>query len=69
AIAWCLSNDKVSTVMIGASSPEQLKQNLKSLGVVAKLTPEVKAKIDAVVPICVKPAAPDMLSGVRARHL
>ncbi|KAG4036412.1 putative voltage-gated potassium channel subunit beta [Phytophthora cactorum] len=29
AIAWCLSNDKVSTVMIGASSPEQLKENIK----------------------------------------
>ncbi|KAG4233295.1 hypothetical protein PC116_g18495, partial [Phytophthora cactorum] len=48
---------------------EQLKENIKSLKVVAKLTPEVKAKIDAVVPICVKPAAPDMLSGIRARHL
>lgn len=49
AVAWCLSNDKVSTVLIGASSTEQLKQNLKSLDVVAKMTPEIKAKIEAVV--------------------
>ncbi|ETI57201.1 hypothetical protein F442_00458 [Phytophthora nicotianae P10297] len=69
AIAWCLSNENVSTVMIGASSTEQLKQNLKALDVVAKMTPEIKNKIEAVIPINAKKPAADWLSNVRARHL
>ncbi|OWY97628.1 Voltage-gated potassium channel subunit [Phytophthora megakarya] len=69
AIAWCLSNDKVSTVMIGASSPEQLEQNLKALKVVAKLDPDTKAKIDAMMPVKIKVNTPDMLTTVRGRHL
>jgi len=32
AIAWCLSNDDVSTVILGASRPGQLTENLKALG-------------------------------------
>ncbi len=28
AIAWCLLNDNVSTVILGASKPEQLKENI-----------------------------------------
>ncbi|KAG2847651.1 hypothetical protein PC118_g12339 [Phytophthora cactorum] len=48
ALAWCVSNENASTVMIGASRPEQL-ENLKELDFVDKVTPEVKAKIDAIV--------------------
>uniref|UniRef100_H3G6L8 NADP-dependent oxidoreductase domain-containing protein n=1 Tax=Phytophthora ramorum TaxID=164328 RepID=H3G6L8_PHYRM len=48
ATAWCVSNENVSTVMIGASRPEQLEENLKALDFVEKVTPEVKAKIDAI---------------------
>ncbi|RLN70112.1 hypothetical protein BBJ29_007739 [Phytophthora kernoviae] len=69
AITWCLSNDKVSTVIVGASRPSQLKENIKTLGVVEKLTPEGKQKIEALVPLQAKEIRPDALSMVRARHL
>ncbi|EGZ06759.1 hypothetical protein PHYSODRAFT_340962 [Phytophthora sojae] len=69
AIAWCLLNDKVSTVMIGASSPSQLEQNLKALEVADSFKPDVMAKIETLVPLEAKEPMPDMLSGVRGRHL
>ncbi|POM61675.1 hypothetical protein PHPALM_29278 [Phytophthora palmivora] len=50
AIAWCVSNENVSTVMIGARNLVQLEQNLKVLSVLAKITTEVKTKIDTLVP-------------------
>jgi aryl-alcohol dehydrogenase-like predicted oxidoreductase len=31
AIAWCLMNKNVSTVILGASNTDQLEENLKSL--------------------------------------
>ncbi len=37
AIAWCLLNDNVSTVILGASKPEQLKENIESLEVIPHL--------------------------------
>ncbi|MFQ5669996.1 MAG: potassium channel beta subunit family protein [Acidobacteriota bacterium] len=32
AIAWCLKNPDVSTVILGASNPQQLRENLESIG-------------------------------------
>jgi voltage-dependent potassium channel beta subunit len=49
AIAWILRNRNVSTVILGASKPTQLSENLKSAAVVSKLTPEVLAKIATIV--------------------
>ena len=49
AIAWCLKNPNVSTVITGASRIEQVGENMKALAVAAKLTPEVMAQIDAIV--------------------
>ncbi len=49
AIAWCLKNPNVSTVILGASRVEQLEENLKAVDVVDKLTPEVMAKIEAIL--------------------
>jgi aryl-alcohol dehydrogenase-like predicted oxidoreductase len=49
AIAWCVKNPRVSTVILGASSLDQLKDNLKSQSVLAKLTPEVMAEINSIV--------------------
>ena len=43
AIAWCLLNPNVSTAILGASSIEQLADNLKAVEVVPLLTPEVQA--------------------------
>ena len=49
SIAWCLANPRVSTVITGASRPAQVEENLRALDVVAKLTPEIMARIDAIV--------------------
>ena len=48
AIAWAAKNPHVSTVITGASKLEQLTSNLGAVEVLAKLTPEVMARIDAV---------------------
>lgn len=49
AIAWCLKNPNVSTVILGASKTEQLQQNLKALEVVSVLTDEVMEQIEEIV--------------------
>ena len=49
AIAWCVANKHVSTVILGATSVKQLQENLKALDIVPKLTPELLARIDAIV--------------------
>ncbi len=49
ALAWCLKNPHVSTVITGASRPEQVTENMKALDVVPKLTPEVMAQIEAIL--------------------
>jgi aryl-alcohol dehydrogenase-like predicted oxidoreductase len=49
SLAWCLRNPHVSTVITGASRPAQVVENMRSLAVVAKLTPDVMARIDAAV--------------------
>ncbi len=46
AIAWCLKNPNVSTVILGASKVEQLQENLKADKFVSKLTPNILEKID-----------------------
>ncbi len=48
AIAWCLLNDNVSTVILGASKPEQLKENIESLEVIPLLTEEVQKKLSSI---------------------
>jgi aryl-alcohol dehydrogenase-like predicted oxidoreductase len=49
AIAWCAANPRVSTVITGASSVEQVHENLKALDALAQLTPEVLAEIAEIV--------------------
>ena len=49
ALLWCLANPHVSTVILGASKKSQLKDNLSALDSRDKVTPEVMAKIDAIV--------------------
>jgi voltage-dependent potassium channel beta subunit len=49
AIAWCLKNPNVSTVILGASKPEQVTENLKALDVAPKLTDEVMERIDGIL--------------------
>ena len=49
AIAWCLTNDDVSTVITGASRPSQVTENLKALEIAAQLTPEVQETIEGIL--------------------
>ena len=49
ALAWCLKNPHVSTVITGASKPEQVSENMKALDVVMKLTPDVMERIEAIL--------------------
>ena len=46
AIAWCASNPNVSTVITGASKPEQVVENMGALDALERLTPEVKAEVE-----------------------
>lgn len=48
ALAWCLKNPNVSTVILGASKPKQLTENFGALDVVPRLTPAVMKKLDAI---------------------
>jgi len=49
ALAWCLRNPNVSTVITGASRPEQVTENMKALDVVGKLTEQVMEQIEAIL--------------------
>jgi voltage-dependent potassium channel beta subunit len=49
AIAWCLKNPHVSTVITGASKPEQVVENMKALEVVPLLTGEILARIEKIL--------------------
>ncbi|HNT23628.1 MAG TPA: aldo/keto reductase [Anaerolineales bacterium] len=49
ALAWCLKNPQVSTVITGASRAEQVSANMKALDVVEKLTPAVMERIEAIL--------------------
>ncbi|HEY3290894.1 MAG TPA: aldo/keto reductase [Anaerolineae bacterium] len=49
ALAWCLLNPHISTVITGASKVEQVHENMKALDVVDKLTPEVQARIETLL--------------------
>ncbi len=49
AIAWCLTNDDVSTVITGASRVEQVTENMKALEIAAQLTPDVQERIEEIL--------------------
>lgn len=49
SIAWCLKNENVSTVILGATKEQQLIENLKAIETEALLTPEVMSKIESII--------------------
>jgi voltage-dependent potassium channel beta subunit len=52
ALAWCLRNPHVSTVMTGASRASQVHENMKALEVVPLLTDDVMERIEtALAPV------------------
>ena len=49
ALAWCLKNPNVSTVITGASKISQLSENLKALDAVPKMDEGIINSIEAIV--------------------
>ena len=49
AIAWCLKNPQVTSVILGATSPAQLAQNLSALDVLGKLDDRAVERIEAAI--------------------
>lgn len=49
ALAWCARNPNVSSVITGATKISQVEDNLAAVPVIAKLTPDIAARIDAVI--------------------
>jgi len=48
ALAWCLKNPFVSSVITGASRVEQVHENMKASEVAPKLTPEILERVDSI---------------------
>ena len=49
AIAWCLRNPLVSTVLLGATRPEQLAENLRAVEIHASLSEHAMQLLEAAV--------------------
>ncbi|HYN88553.1 MAG TPA: aldo/keto reductase, partial [Ardenticatenaceae bacterium] len=49
ALAWCLKNPNVSTVITGASRAQQVTENMKALDVAPQITPDVMERIEGVL--------------------
>ena len=49
AIAWCAANPHVSTVITGASRPEQVVENMGALAAIDRIDADVRKRVDAVV--------------------
>ncbi len=48
-LAWCLKNPNVSTVITGASRPEQVVENMKAVDVVEKLDRGILERVENVL--------------------
>lgn len=57
ALAWAAKNPNVSTVILGATKVEQVHDNVKSLKLLDKLTPEIMEEIEGILGNKPKPAA------------
>ncbi|KAF3856146.1 hypothetical protein F7725_016869 [Dissostichus mawsoni] len=49
AIAWCLRNEGVSCVLLGASSTEQLMENIGAIQVLPKLSSSITHEVDSIL--------------------
>ena len=48
ALAWCARNPNVSTVLLGATKPEQLEENLAAIPVARTMTQDHLDRIDEI---------------------
>lgn len=65
AIAWCLKNESVQSLLLGASTPEQLYDSIQSLQIVPKLNSNIITEIDRILEN--KPTRPPMVSTLALR--
>lgn len=49
ALAWCLKNHNINSVITGASRPEHVSENMRSLDIVEKLTDEIMDQIESIL--------------------
>ena len=49
AIAWCLKNPNVSTVITGARTPAQVRENMLAAEVAPRIDAEMMSRIDAII--------------------
>ncbi|XP_032527522.1 voltage-gated potassium channel subunit beta-3 isoform X2 [Danaus plexippus] len=66
AVAWCLKNESVNCLLLGAFSVEQFKENIHALQIVPQLTPSVMVEIERL--LSNKPQRPPMVSTLAMRN-
>ncbi|CAG8494436.1 5640_t:CDS:2 [Racocetra persica] len=49
AIAWCIKQPNVNTVITGASKPEQIEENIQAVKLACRLTPDVLKEIEDIL--------------------
>uniref|UniRef100_A0A8C2WJ88 Voltage-gated potassium channel subunit beta-2 n=1 Tax=Cyclopterus lumpus TaxID=8103 RepID=A0A8C2WJ88_CYCLU len=49
AIAWCLRNEGVSSVLLGASNTDQLMENIGAIQVLPKLSTSITHEVDSIL--------------------
>ena len=49
ALAWCIKNENVSTVILGATKVKQIEDNCGAIQMVPKITPEVMEEIEKIL--------------------
>ena len=49
ALAWCLQNPNVSSVITGATKPHQVEENMQALDVANRLTPETMDRMEDIL--------------------
>ncbi|XP_029550072.1 voltage-gated potassium channel subunit beta-2 isoform X1 [Salmo trutta] len=49
AIAWCLRNEGVSSVLLGASNTDQLMENIAAIQVLPKLSSSITHEVDSIL--------------------
>ncbi|KPJ09343.1 Voltage-gated potassium channel subunit beta-2 [Papilio machaon] len=65
AVAWCLKNEAVNCVLLGATSVDHFKHHIHALQIVPQLTPAVMAQVERLLGN--KPQRPPMLSTLAMR--
>ncbi|XP_047040708.1 uncharacterized protein LOC124645021 isoform X2 [Helicoverpa zea] len=66
AVAWCLKNESVNCLLLGATSVEQFKENIHALQIVPQLTPVIMVEIERL--LANKPQRPPMVSTLAMRN-